>query len=285
MSRVAQEQLPQMDDVTKTIEQLSKPLKVYRKLEFADLTIEKYLGKGSVNMACYVTAPEPVYRAFNLPLNHPLVMKITLNPMDGLREIMAFRRMNKNKTLARELNVLPLIYSNHNLTNPYFCPTYSDSKADLEVCPIIPNSFPERGKRKLWRTKQISALVIPFKERHRIHDEGMPKTLKFYKHVLKSLFGQLALAHRVGVSNYDLSDFNNILLDEKNDVVLIDWNGNMFVGEYIYDDSSAFSILPPEAWFETIPHDGKKHKVVISSTHALDVWEVGVVFAKMLFQP
>ncbi|KAL3925879.1 MAG: hypothetical protein SGILL_000091, partial [Bacillariaceae sp.] len=288
MGRLAQEQLAHVD-VMDSIEQLSKPKPVqvrkYRKLEFRDFTIEEYLGKGAVNMAAIVKAPGEVYEAFDLPLDSPLVLKMTIKPTDGMREVLAFRRMNKNRTLARELNILPLLFSDHNMTNPWYCPEYSNDKNDLGVCPKVHDSFSERQNRKLWRTPRISALIIPMVKKQKIHEQGNPKTLKFYKHVLKSLFGQLALAHRVGVNNFDLSDFNNILLDEKGDVVLIDWNGNMFLGEDLYDPDSAFSILPPEAWFETFSHNGKAHKAVVSSVHALDVWEVGVVFAKMLFQP
>ena len=101
------------------------------------------------------------------------------------------------------------------------------------------------------------------------------------RYFLRSLLGQLAHAHSVGINNLDLSGDRNVFVDHDGSAILFDWNGAIAVGEKSFNEEHNFGILPPEAWIEQL----QGHEMKMMSISAFDVWSVGVMFARLIYYP
>jgi serine/threonine protein kinase len=220
-----------------------------------------------------------VHEEYDIPPEQPLVIKFTKDIESGQREIDAYRLMNEDYETARKIKVLPLIFGEPNMENPFTIERLQQ-RYDKE----------ERGHdkeclRQLGRKESImdhfGALVLPYHEKRFIHE--VAQSMDDYKRYLRSLLVQLDHAHRLGVTNYDLQFKRNIFVDRDGDAVIIDWNGNMNFGEEIYDPTANFAYIPPEGWFRSI----SKYKPVVGplDVYAVDVWQVGFILASLLFDP
>jgi len=265
---VASAILPTVETATE-----KKKKKETRELRFEDIQLGKYLGGGAINRACYVKVPDWVYEQHELPIGEPLILKLCDNIIDSRREVQAFRKFNEDEEKARSLKILPLIWGDYNMSNPFYGRSLDSS--------IHPDSCEYKLIKSYNEDERIGAMVMPIKKKQFIEDKA--QTMDDYRRFLRSVLMQLDYAHSFGITNYDLSVGRNIFVDDEMDAILIDWNGDLYPGEEMYDPEFNFAIIPPECWFERIL--GHRIAVPSENIHAYDVWEVGIMFATMLFYP
>jgi serine/threonine protein kinase len=251
-----------------------------RKLQFDDLTFGGYIGSGEVNLACFVTVPDWAFDQYNLSKTQRLLVKFTKDILDGKREIDAYRLMNEDEETARRIKVLPLLFAEHNMTNPFLAGEDDNRTAYRTQSDRHDEECMKKVRKKLTQP-QMGALVVPYHQKRNILQ--VAQTMDDYKRYFRSLLLQLDHAHKLGITNYDLNVRRNVFVDEEGDAILIDWNGNMDFGEKVYDPGANLALMPPEGWFQSV----LGYNIVVGplDVHAVDVWQVGFIFSSMLFSP
>ena len=145
------------------------------------------------------------------------------------------------------------------IKNPFYC----DGVKGNTNCSSLafPESFPNRVQRYLREAPHLAAFVVPYAEgKGYVFDEL--HTLDEVRHFMKSLLGQLAHAHSVGINYLDLSGNRNVFVDHDGTAILFDWNGALAIGEKAYNAENNFAIIPPEAWMDQVQgHDFKMMSV------------------------
>eukprot|EP00978_Attheya_sp_CCMP212_P004065 scaffold8750_cov60-Attheya_sp.AAC.2 len=251
-----------------------------RQLElFQDLTIGKFLGKGSINVACFVELPDWWHEMHSVQKSQRMLMKVTADFSYAEKEIDALERLNVDKEEARRLKVLPLIVGSPSIKNPFYC---ADNVKGVTNCSSLafPESFPNIVQQRLRAAPRLAALVVPYAEgKGYVFDEL--HTFDEARHFMKSMLGQLAHAHSVGINYLDLSGHRNVFVDNDGTAILFDWNGAVAIGKKAYNATNNFAIIPPEAWMEHV----QGHDFKMMSVSAWDVWSAGVMFARLIYYP
>lgn len=254
----------------------SRPLELFR-----DVIVDEYHSRGSINVACYVKLPNWWYRDNLIPNTQKFLMKMTTDLGYAAKEIDALRKISMHEQEARRLKLPWLVAGSSNTSNPFYCRGYDQEDSNsCQATQTFPKTFPLKVQERLRAKPYLAAFVVPFlKGQGYVYDEV--KTPPALQRFMKSILGQLALTHSVGINNLDLSGDRNILVDSDGDAVLFDWNGAIAMGEKLYNSEHSFSIIPPEAWIEEV----EGHEIKMMSVSAFDVWSVGIMFARILFYP
>jgi len=251
---------------------------------FEDIEMGDFLNKGSINAAFFVKLPDWWHELHSVPKSEKMIMKITRYQEYAAKEIDAMERLNGDKETARRLGILPVVAASRNISNPFYCDgTQAIAKNGTKsTCSAwdFPDSSPETVQQKLRQTKYVAVSIVPFRPgRGLVFDEL--DNLDDIRTFMRSLLGQLAHAHDLGINNLDLSGYRNVLVDHDNSAILFDWNGAIGLGEKSYNPEHAFSILPPESWLEQV----EGHDMKMMSISGFDVWSVGIMFAWLIYKP
>jgi len=257
-------------------------------LKFQDLNVGAFVGSGSINAVFDVTLPEWAYDDDDDNDERPrLVLKLTTDLYEASREIHALRTLNSNAQLARDLNVLPLYYSDFEIPNPYYCPKEKPGmrKTTTACLYSLPDSFvePDGVSVNFQDAETIGAIVVPYLSGNFILQDFESLTLGKIRIFLQSLLEQLEYAHSLGINNLDLSVSRNIYVHPTTShAILFDWNGSRKVGDLLYGEDYNMDIVPPEGWIQTYDNGTQLY---MTSVYDYDVWQVGILLARILHAP
>eukprot|EP00550_Attheya_septentrionalis_P004743 CAMPEP_0198293828 /NCGR_PEP_ID=MMETSP1449-20131203/19045_1 /TAXON_ID=420275 /ORGANISM="Attheya septentrionalis, Strain CCMP2084" /LENGTH=442 /DNA_ID=CAMNT_0043993563 /DNA_START=534 /DNA_END=1862 /DNA_ORIENTATION=- len=267
-----------------------------RSLTLNDLIIGEFIAAGSVNVAFQVKFPS--WWNGDHCTNQTYTLKLTTSLRYALAEVRTLEALNANATAARQNNIVPLIFSLVNVTNPFYShgslQTTNEQQQQEHHVRELPPSFPESESYLLTLEPQISAIIIPFyQQRNSISDLN---TLKKARLFTRSLLQQLDYAHGLGRNVNDLGEGNTWIVDaddtsnSSTHVILPDWNDARVIGETIRPPEASntyywrMTITPPETMFgEGIPPDGRP--VRVTSISAFDIWSVGVLLSDIMYRP
>eukprot|EP00978_Attheya_sp_CCMP212_P035894 scaffold158836_cov57-Attheya_sp.AAC.4 len=289
--------IDKMVDNTYTTATTSSRSSKNRRLTLDDLIIGEFIAVGSINVAFRVKFP--TWWNGDHCKNQTYVLKLTTSLRQALAEVRTLEALNANATAARQNNIVPLIFSLVNVTNPFYShgclQTMKEQEHQEHHVRELPPNFPESESHHLTSKPQISAIIIPFyQQRNSISDLN---TLKKARLFTRSLLHQLDYAHGLGRNVNDLGEGNTWVVDaddtsnSSTHVILPDWNDARAIGETIRPPEASdamyywsLKITPPEAMFpDGIPPDIRP--VRVTSISAFDIWSVGVLLSDIMYRP
>lgn len=241
-------------------------------LTLEDIELGDFVGNGAINMVALAIMPDWWYKQYNLnKKTDKFVVKLAagddLYTKQGQRECDIIEVLSRDKKKAKELGIVPSVYSSGTIPNPF----YKNRKH-------IPSKFPKGMAQQLQNSEKVVAIVQPFLNLDYVHDLGTFHDMRYF---IRSLLQVLKYAHSLGINNCDLSD-SNVRVSDDGEAVVIDWNANKKQGEVIYDPVANLWITAPEG---LLGHGPRGETIRQTSISAMDVWSVGIMLIFLVYQP
>lgn len=265
-------------------------------LTLQDFELDRYLGRGSVNVVCRGRIRhERVARQHGLwddteGKARELVIKYIDTREYGHAELESFERiMNIDTAKAQSVGLMQAVWAARDVPNPFYCPlvkSKDDEEWDEEKCLNEYGSQPgtsdmhTRTRARLRVLKTVDVMVLPYFEPRYIRDTS--KTMKDDRIFFQSMLEQLAVTHEAGVNNLDLQVNRNMYVEPGTGrAIMFDWNGYLPVGAPAHDEHQNWGIAAPEAWLWR----NQDVQALNMNIHAMDVWQAGIVWNNFLYKP
>ena len=255
-----------------------------RELKYEDLIVGEYIASGGVNTVYHVELPHWWHVQQQALLEKGLISTTSYSPQWtyviklalfdtklGKLEMEVLTKLNSNPTLARNHHIIPIIYGNHSIPNPFYWkrhhrPYNNHEEEQLHQFQLPDDAYRIWNEYEEWLNTQeevvwkdyemMSVIVVPNEKSIGIGHHFQPMDIVMNYTTIRTFFyttlSVLEYAHSLGIMNGDIS-MNNLHCDRNGKAIISDWNGHVPLGQPLYDEDMDTIITPPEAQFPTYP--------------------------------